>query len=176
MHSKEELINLILTDIESFNNELKNSKSTVDLSETDFSNTTLEGAEFVNADLTSSSFADAHLTEVRFSGCDLTAVDFTRANIVECEFHDSILNGTDFSYSKLDYCNFSEADMSGAILQGADLSNSDLSMSENLSACRFDEETLWPDNEYLPEEFDSRYSSDLSSLQDEDDYEQQSDY
>ena len=45
-------------------------------------------------------------------------------------------------------------------------------MAENLSACRFDEETVWPDNEYLPEDFDSKYSSDLSSLQDEDDYQQ----
>jgi hypothetical protein len=48
-------------------------------------------------------------------------------------------------------------------------------MSENLSACRFDEETIWPDNEYLPEDFDTSYSSDLSSLRDDDDFEQ-SDY
>ena len=87
----------------------------------------------------------------------------------------SVLNGTDFSYSKADYCNFSDADMAGAIFQGADLTNSDFSAAENLNACRFDEETIWPDNEYLPEDFDSNYASDLSSLQDEDDY-QQSDY
>ena len=66
-------------------------------------------------------------------------------------------------------------DMAGAIFQGAELANSDFSMSENLNACRFDEETVWPDNEYLPEGFDSDYASDLSSLQDEEDY-AESDY
>ena len=175
MLSKEELINLVLTDVEAFNNEVKSVKGGADLSETDFSNSNLEGAEFVNVDLTSSSFADSHLTEVKFEGCDLTSVDFTRANVIECSFNESVLNGADFSYSKTDYCNFSDADVAGAIFQGADLTNSDFSMAENLSACRFDEETVWPDNEYLPEDFDAKYSSDLSSLQDDDDYEQ-SDY
>ena len=131
--------------------------------------------KLLDQDLTSSSFADSHLTGVKFEACDLTSVDFTRANLVECSFDGSILNGTDFSYSKADYCNFSEADLAGSVFQGADLSNSDLSSAENLSACRFDEETVWPDNEYLPEDFDTKYSSDLSSLQDDDDY-QQSDY
>ena len=139
MLSKEELINLVSTDVDAFNTEIRNVKGGIDLSETDFSNIELEGAEFFNVDLTSSSFADSHLTEVKFDACDLTSVDFTRANVVECSFSESVLNGTD------------------------------------LSACRFDEETVWPDNEYLPEDFDSKYSSDLSSLQDEDDY-QQSDY
>ena len=175
MLSKEELINLVSTDVDAFNTRIRNTKGWIDLSETDFSNIELEGAEFFNVDLTSSSFADSHLTEVKFEACDLTSVDFTRANVIECSFSESVLNGTDFSYAKVDYCNFSDADLAGAIFQGADLTNSDLSMAENLSACRFDEETVWPDNEYLPEDFDSKYSSDLSSLQDEDDY-QQSDY
>ena len=166
---------MVSTDVDAFNTEIRNTKGGIDLSETDFSNIELEGAEFFNVDLTSSSFADSHLTEVKFDACDLTSVDFTRANVIECSFSESVLNGTDFSYAKVDYCNFSDADLAGAIFQGADLTNSDLSMAENLSACRFDEETVWPDNEYLPEDFDSKYSSDLSSLQDEDDY-QQSDY
>ena len=95
--------------------------------------------------------------------------------MVECSFTESVLNGTDFSYSTVDYGNFSDADLAGAIFQSADLTNSDFSMSENLNACRFDEDKIWPDNEYLPEDFDTNYSSYLSSLQDEDDYEQ-SDY
>ncbi len=175
MLSKEELVNLISTDVEAFNNEISGIKGGADLTETDFSNVNVEGAEFVNADLTSSSFADSHLISVKFNGCDLTSVDFTRANLVECSFTESVLNGTDFSYSTVDYGNFSDADLAGAIFQSADLTNSDFSMSENLNACRFDEDTIWPDNEYLPEDFDTNYSSDLSSLQDEDDYEQ-SDY
>lgn len=175
MLTKEELVNLISTDVRAFNKEIKNANGSLDLSETDFSSLSIEGAEFVNADLTSSTFSDTHLSEVKFEACDLTSVDFTRAEIVECSFNESVLNGTDFSYAKVDYCNFSDTDMAGAIFQGAELTNSDLSMAENLSACRFDEDTVWPDNEYLPEDFDTNYSSDLSSLQDDDDY-QQSDY
>ena len=175
MLSKEDLADLITSDIEAFNKEVKSVKGGADLSETDFSNINLEGAEFVNADLTSSSFADAHLAEVKFDGCDLTSVDFTRATLVECSFNESVLNGTDFSYATVNYGNFSDADVAGAIFQGADLSNSDFSAAENLNASRFDEETVWPDNENLPEDFDSTCSSDLSSLQDEEDFEQ-SDY
>ena len=176
MLSKEELIDLLINDkIETFNKEIRNIKGGADLTETDFSNLNLSGADFVNTDLTSSSFSDAHLTEVKFDGCDLTSVDFTRAALVECSFSESVLNGADFSYSRVDYCNFSDADVAGTIFQGSDLTNSDLSMSENLNASRFDEETVWPDNDYLPEDFDSTCSSDLSSLKDDDDYEQ-SDY
>ena len=105
----------------------------------------------------------------------MTSVDFTRANLVECAFNESVLNGTDFSYAKVDYCNFADADLAGAIVREADLSNSDFSSSENLNACRFDDTTVWPDNEYLPEDFDSSYSDDLSSLKDDEDYER-SDY
>lgn len=175
MLSKEELIDLLNNDVDTFNKEIKASNGSVDFSETDFSGMNISGAEFFNLDLTSSSFADGNLTEVKFEGCDLTSVDFTRANIVESSFIESVLNGTDFSYSTVDYGNFSDSDLAGAIFQGADLTNSDFSASENLNACRFDEETIWPDNEYLPEDFDCKYSSDLSSLQDDDDYEH-SDY
>ena len=82
-----------------------------------------------------------------------------------------MLNGTDFSYATVDYCNFADADLAGAILRDADLSNSDFSMCENLNACRFDDSTIWPENEYLPEDFDASYSDDLSSLKDDEEYE-----
>ena len=175
MLSKEELINLISTDINEFNDEIKSYNQTVDLTESDFSNLIITGAIFTNTDLTSSSFSDSTLTSVKFDDCDLTSVDFTRSNLIECTFNESTLNGTDFSYAKVDYGNFSDSDLAGAIFQSADLSNSDFSAAENLSACRFDEDTIWPDNEYLPEDFDTSYSSDLSSLKDDDDFEQ-SDY
>lgn len=169
MQTKEELVNLLINDPEEFNKTLK--KAAVDLSETDFSNLTLEGVVFNNADLSSSSFADSQLTDVKFTGCDLTSVDFTRTKLIECIFSESVLNGTDFSYSAVNYCGFPDSDLAGAIIREADLSNSDFSMSENLSASRFDDTTVWPDTEYLPEDFDSSYSDDLSSLKDDDDYE-----
>lgn len=170
MLSKEELANLLETDIEAFNAEMGD--ESVDMSEMDFSGYNLEGAVFNNVDLTSCSFADSQLTEVKFIACDLTSVDFNRANLVECAFNESILNGTDFSYATVDYCNFADADLAGAILRDADLTNSDFTTCENLNASRFDDSTIWPDNEYLPEDFDSSYSDDLSSLKDDDDFEQ----
>ncbi len=169
MKSKEELAELVLTDVDAFNEAMNGDAA--DLTETDFSNSSIEGAVFNNADLTSTSFADSQLTDVKFINCDLTSVDFTRSTVVECSFNDSVLNGTDFSYAKLDYCKFNESDLAGAILREADFSNSDLSSAENLNACRFDDTTVWPDSDNLPEDFDSTYSDDLSSLKDDDDYE-----
>ena len=174
MLSKDELATLLIEDVNAFNQEV-NGKP-IDLTEMDFSGVNIEGAVLNNVDLTSSSFADAHLVDVKFLGSDLTSVDFNRANLVECAFNESILNGTDFSYSKVDYCNFADADLAGAIMLDADFTNSDFSMSENLNASRFDDTTIWPDNEYLPEEFDSSYSDDLSSLKDDEDDYDASDY
>lgn len=169
MLSKEELANLLINDIDAFNDEIDG--SFIDMSEMDFAGTNIEGAIFKNIDLTSCSFADSQLTEVKFIDCDLTSVDFNRANLVECSFNESILNGTDFSYATVDYCNFADADLAGAIFRDADLTNSDFTTCENLNASRFDDTTIWPDNEYLPEDFDSSYSDDLSSLKDDDDFE-----
>ena len=166
---EEKMHNLLINDVDAFNDELGGKP--VDMSEMDFSGINLEGAVFDNADLTSSSFADSNLTEVKFLGCDLTSVDFNRANLVECAFTESVLNGTDFSYARADYCNFADADLAGAIMLDADFTNSDFSTAENLNASRFDDSTVWPDNEYLPEDFDSSYSDDLSSLKDDEDYE-----
>lgn len=169
MSDKEEIINLLINDVEAFNETVK--KDSIDLSESDLSNLTIEGAVFDDVDLSSSSFADSQLTDVKFVGCDLTSVDFTRSKLIECVFIESVLNGADFSYSTVNYCGFQDSDMAGAILQEADLLNSDFSMSENLNASRFDDTTIWPDSEYLPEDFDSSYTDDLSSLKDDEDYE-----
>lgn len=173
MERKEELADILVNDVEKFNEIIKNSNT--DMSELDLSNITVEGAIFNNVDLTSSTFADSQLNDVKFINCDMTSVDFTRATLLECMFNESLLNGTDFSYASVNYCGFSDADLAGAILREADFSNSDLSMSENLNASRFDDTTEWPDSEYLPEDFDTNYTDDLSSLKD-DDYYEPSDY
>ena len=55
MLSKEDLIDLLLTDVEAFNQEMGGAP--VDLTETDFSGVNIEGAIFDNADLSSSSFS-----------------------------------------------------------------------------------------------------------------------
>lgn len=165
MLSKEDLSEMLVNNVEEFNNAMDGTE--IDLSELDFSNNTIESAKFDNVDLTSSTFADSKLVEVSFTNCDLTSVDFNRATLVECTFNDSVLNGTDFSFATADYCNFADADLAGAIFRDVDLSSSDLSGAENLNACRFDDTTIWPDNENMPDDFDSSYTDDLSSLKDE---------
>ena len=79
------------------------------------------------------------------------------------------MTGADCSYAEMTYCNFTDADMAGCVLCECDLSNSDLSASYNLHASRYDSDTIWPDNDMLPEDFEANYSDDLSSLKDEED-------
>lgn len=177
MKTKDELITLLIKDIDSFNRYIEeNSEFGIDMTEIDLSNLTFADAVFINVDLSSTSFADTHLTNVKFENCDMTASDFTRSSLAECYFTNSVLNGTDFSYAIADYCNYHESDMAGCVLQEADLTNSDLSTSINLHACRFDDGTVWPDTDLLPEDFDGMYSSDLSSLKDDDDESGNQDY
>ena len=176
MKTKDELITLLVEDVEEFNNYVEKNNNGIDLTEVDLSNITVADAVFHNIDLSSTTFSDSHFTNVKFENCDLSSADFTRSNLEECSFNNSILNGTDFSYAVINYCNFNEADMAGAVLQESDLTDSDLSTSYNLNACRFDDGTIWPDDDMLPEDFDGLYSSDLSSLKDDDDEHGNQDY
>ena len=164
-YTKEELYNLIKKSPQEFN-EWKVNQDDVDLSEMDFSYLTLSNIDFSEVDLNASSFADTHLTTINFSGADLNSAEFTRANVVESDFTEALLTGVDYSYATLNYCNFTDADMAGGVFQETDLSNSDFAGSYNLNACRFDEETIWPEPVMLPEDFDSTYNDDLSSLKD----------
>ena len=176
MKTKDELITLLVENVEEFNNYVEENNNGIDLTEVDLSNITVADAVFHNIDLSSTTFSDSHFTNVKFENCDLSSADFTRSNLEECSFNNSILNGTDFSYAVINYCNFNEADMAGAVLQESDLTDSDLSTSYNLNACRFDDGTIWPDDDMLPEDFDGLYSSDLSSLKDDDDEHGNQDY
>lgn len=169
MKTKDELVDLIVNSPEEFNEFVQDNSDGIDLSEVDFMNIEIKDINFTNIDFTSSSFSDSHLLNVKFIDCDLTSTDFARANVTECEFLNTVMNGADFSYAVVDYCNFNESDLAGAIFQETDLTNSDLTTSYNLNACRFDDGTIWPDNEYLPDDFDGMYSSDLSSLKDDED-------
>ena len=165
-YTKEELYNLIKESPKEFN-KWKKQQEDVDLSEIDFSYTTLTDVDFSGIDLSSSSFADSHLTSINFSETDLSSAEFTRSTILESDFTEAVLNGADCSYATINYCNFTDADMAGCAFQESDLTNSDFAGSYNLNACRFDEETIWPEPEMLPEDFDSTYTADLSLLKDE---------
>lgn len=168
MKTKDELVSLVLNNKDEFGAYLAQNPE-LDLSECDFSGCELTDISFANIDFTGANFSESYLTNVDFTGCDLTSANFSRASIAECNFSESVLNGTDYSYSSLTYSNFTDADMAGCVFNEADLSDSDFASSVNMSACRFDEGTIWPDSDKLPEDFDSTYNYDLSSLQDEED-------
>ena len=169
-YTKEELVELLKKNPEKYN-EWKSEQEDIDLSEVDFSGITLREVDFTDVDLNSSSFADCNLSFVNFTGADLTSVDFTRARILECDFTESLLTGADCSYAEMTYCNFTDSDLAGCIFSETDLSNSDLTASYNLHASRYDGDTVWPEDDLLPEDFDVTSHDDLSSLKDEEDSE-----
>ncbi|MDE6139000.1 MAG: pentapeptide repeat-containing protein, partial [Candidatus Gastranaerophilales bacterium] len=73
------------------------------------------------------------------------------------------------SYAEMTYCNFTDCDMAGTVLSETNLTSSDLSAAENLSSARYDSDTVWPDDDMLPEGFDMACRDDLSSLKDDED-------
>ena len=59
--------------------------------------------------------------------------------------------------------------MAGTVLSETILTSSDLTAAENLSSARYDSDTVWPDDDMMPAEFDTVYKDDLSSLKDDED-------
>ncbi len=174
--AKDKWVNLLLNNKDEFNKEKHEHSDIIDLSEVELTNCEISDVDLSNMDFTGSSFSETQFTNVNFSDTDFTSSDFTRCRFVECDFTNTTLYGADFSYSEIHYCNFQDADMAGAILNEANLEETDFVLSQNLSACRFDEGTIWPDADKLPEDFDSTYSYDLSSLKDDEENQGESDY
>jgi uncharacterized protein YjbI with pentapeptide repeats len=65
---------------------------------------------------------------------------------------------------------FAEVDFNGVNLSGADFSGADLSLSKNLIQAVCDTETVWPDDELLPEDFDLSEVMTYEDMEDEGDY------
>lgn len=165
--NKDELLQLLKNgNIDEFN---KSRPKEIDLSESDFNGCELKGANLSLADLTGTDFCDSYIKEVDFTKSDLTSVNFTNAVIKNADFSNTILNGVKFNYSTLKDSDFTEADMSGADFSEAIIERTDLSLSENLPECIFDSGTQWPDEEYLPADFEAEYIADLASLHEDED-------
>ena len=175
-YTKEELVELIINDASAFNDYRASFDDEIDLTETHFNNCTLNDLNLINIDFSGSTFSDSELSCISFSDCDLTSVDFTRASIIECDFSGSLLTGADLSYATVSYCNLTETDVAGATFNGTDFTNTDLGSTDNLNACRFDEDTVWPDMDMMPDDFDGSYSGDLSMLKDEEEEGSSQDY
>jgi len=171
MINKDNLIQLLQNgSVEEFNNfRTSSNNDLLDLSEADLRNCELTGANLSNVDLSGSDFSESDLTETDFSSSDLSSVDFTGSTIKKTDFIKSVLSGVKFNQAKLNECDFTEANFNGTDLSETNLSGSDLTYAENLNDCIFDSYTTWPDSEFLPEDFNTEYTEDLSSLKDDDD-------
>lgn len=170
LDNKEELVSLLESqDFERFNELVKEADGKIDFSETDFSGMTLELVNFVNMDLNGCNFQGATLSEVDFSSSDLTSANFSRSELKEVKFNNAILNGTHFDSASILSCDYADADTSGADFSNSDLTGSDFTLSVNLEQCKFDTDTIWPDSDQLPEDFDTKYIHDLSEFNDDED-------
>jgi len=169
MKSKDELVQLLKNGFVEEFNELTKDNELLDFAEIDLSGCDLHGANFNGADLSGADFSESSLSNVNFSDCDLSSVIFTRSSLNHADFSGTTLAGAKFNHSEIIDCDFTEADMTGADFIEANLSGTDLSLSINLNQCIFDSYTIWPDADNLPDNFETEYVDDLSSLRDNDD-------
>jgi len=154
-------------DISEFNQaRTYNEEELLDLSEVDFTDFNLADANLSFADLNGANFTEMELQGVNFTGSDLTSASFLRTTIVDTDFTGANLNGAIFVGSNCQG-NFTDADVSGADFFDGDFSESDFTLSVNMSLCKFDNYTVWPDSSNLPDDFDSEYVTD--SIADDDD-------
>lgn len=138
----------------------------LDLSEAVFAGFDLTGADLSYVDLNGADFTEVELTGVNFSNSDLTSACFTRATLTECDFTGANLSGAIFVGANC-YANFSDADVSGADFSDGDFSESDFTIAVNMSMCKFDSYTVWPDSSDLPDDFDSVYVADKTDDEEE---------
>lgn len=170
--NKDELFQLLKNGlIDEFNEyRAEDSELLIDLSEIDIKGTDLPGINLSNTDLTGSDLSECDLTDADFANSNLTSVKFTGSVIKQANFTKTVLAGAKFNSTPVFDCAFAEADMGGADFSESDLTGSDFSIAENLAECIYDSYTIWPDSDYLPDNFDPEYIEDLSCLKDDDDF------
>jgi len=168
--TKERLIELLKSGIVEEFNELKDTfESDLDLSENDFSQVELYGAKLSEIDFSGCDFSETNLEQVNFSKCNLSTADFTRSNLTDVNFSESVLSGAKFNNSSHTLSDFADCDLCGADFSESDLGNSDLTLSVNITSCKYDKDTIWPESDKLPYDFEPSYESDLALLEDDDD-------
>lgn len=130
--SREELINLLKSNIDSFNLYRKETNhEKIDLSGSDLEGTNLCRADLENCNLKDTLMGFAYLHSANLKNCDFTDLTIGRADMTESDLSGSILNGADLANSILYGANMTGIQARNTMFQGAklreiNLSNADL--------------------------------------------------
>ena len=142
----------------------------LDLCECDFRDIKISGADLTKVDLSGCDFSKSEIENADFKESDLSSVNFSHSTISESNFSEVMLEGSFFNHSVLVKNDFSATDLTGINICGADLTGTDLSLCKNLMQSLYDGETIWPDDELLPEDFDPQYEMSFAELEEESDF------
>lgn len=170
--SKDELVLLLRNGlIEEFNQQRPYEEgSLVDLSEIDLKDIKISGANLTKVDLTGSDLSKSEIESTDFKESDLSSVNFSHSTITESNFSDVILEGSFFNHTNLNECDFSAADFNGVNICAADMMGTDLSLCKNLMQSVYDGETIWPEDDLLPEDFDPQYDMTFAEMEDAEEF------
>jgi len=170
--NKDELVHLLRNGlIDEFNNKRPYEEGNLlNLSEIDLKDIKISGANLTQADLTGSDLSKCEIEETDFRKSDLNSVNFSYSVITDSNFSDAIIEGSLFNNANIQNSDFTTVDFNGINICSTDLTGTDLSLSKNLMQSMYDGETIWPDDDLLPEDFDPQYEVSFAELEEADDY------
>lgn len=173
--NKDELIHLLrIGEIDKFNNQRPLSEDIiVDLSEIDLSNIKISGANLSRVDLSGSDLSKTEIEDIDFSYSDLSSVNFSNSTITDTNFVEAVIEGSLLHNSSVISGDFTEVDFNGVNVCGTDFTGADLSLSKNLMQSVYDAGTVWPEEDYLPDDFEPEEDISLADFEDEEYLEEQ---
>lgn len=170
--SKDELVQLLRNGlIDEFNSTrpYENNKN-IDLTEIDLKDIRISGANLSKIDLSGTDLSKAELEGIDFKESDLSSVNFSHSSINEVNFSEVVLEGSFFNHASVQNSDFTACDFNGINICGADLTGTDLSLCKNLMQSVYDGETIWPNDELLPEDFDPMYDMSFAEMEESEDF------
>jgi len=170
--NKDELVQLLRNgEIEKFNNLRHFSEETpLDLTESDLNHMNIVGANLSRVDLSGSDLSKSEFESIDFNYSDLSSVNFSHTTIIESNFIEVILEGSLFNNACVVKSDFTEVDFNGINACGANLADADLSLAKNLMQAVYDTETIWPDDDLLPNDFEPQENVSFANFDDKDEY------
>lgn len=167
LKTKDELVHLLRSGlIDEFNDSRPfDNDNKLDLTEIDLGNARITGANLSRVDLSGSDFCKAELENIDFKESDLSSANFSHSTMTEVNFAEAVLEGSLFNHAAIEKSDFTACDMNGVNICGTDLTGTDLSLCKNLMQSVYDGETVWPDDDQLPEDFDPMYEMSFAEME-----------